>query len=556
MRVKKIFLPALVTVIALTLAGCAILQKDDGRHARCDIIIRNGKIIDGAGNPWYYGDVAIKDARIAEIGDLSKRRAKTEIDAGSLIVSPGFIDVHTHADNGLLQIPDAENFIRRGVTTLVNGNCGGSPLDIGGHFKKILEKGTAVNFGQLIGHNSLLRKVKGNVADPLTEEQVEECKEILRKAMFDGAVGMSTGLEYTPGVFSTTDEIIELQKAVAELGGIYASHMRNEDVDIIPAIEEALKIGREAACRVEISHFKVAKDAIPGGAKTILKKVSDARNEGLEVWCDQYPYTASSTGIALLLPDWVFEKGREEAKRILEDPEQLKKVISAMKDYHEGKRHRKDFAYAVIASSRAYPEFVGKNIKEISQILKLRKEHGDLEIDKVKSLPDVTMEDQYRTIVDIHLKGGASCVYHSYAEEDLIAIMRSPFVSVCSDSGTLKPGRGKPHPRGYGSNPRVLGRYAREKKVLTFEEAVRKMTSMPARIFKMEDRGLVYKGFWADITIWNPDTIIDKATFEEPHQYSVGVEYVIVNGKIVLSQGELTGELPGMPVYGPAYEAE
>lgn len=530
-----------------------------------DLIIRNGKVIDGTGNGWFYADVGIKSGKISAIGDLSDKSAREEINASGLIVAPGFIDPHTHADSTLLNLPYAENFIRDGVTTIITGNCGSSVRNIAGFFDDLMTTGVAVNVATLIGHNTILRQVKGDTATSLTLEHFEQCKNLLRQAMQDGALGMSTGLIYSPGRYSSTQEIIELQKVVAELGGIYATHMRSEAGQILEAIDEALLIGKEAGCRIQISHLKLPADNKIGGSQTLLNKILKARKEGQEVWIDQYPYTASSTGISTLLPDWLFEEGSTRAKQILEDPEQVKKVMAAMKIDHEVKRERKDFSFAVISFCRAYPEFVGKNLKEVAQIQKLRRQEANKQKTvptnqtegkeiQPEQLPEVTMEEQYRTIIDIYLKGGASCVFHTQAEEDVINIMRCPLVAFCSDSGLLRYGQGKPHPRGYGANARVLGRYVREKQILTLEEAVRKMTSLPALAFRLKERGLLREGYWADISIFNPEIVIDKATFEEPHQYTEGIEFVIVNGEIVLAKGKLTGKLPGRPIFGPAYK--
>ena len=560
MPLRKFIILILLVFVFLFSPACAKFSKLsvlDFTYQKFDLIIWNGKIIDGTGNAWFYADVGIKDGKIARIGNLKGCKSRNEINAKVLIVSPGFIDVHTHIDSSLLKHPYAENYIRDGVTTVVAGNCGGSVLDVAKHFKSLKEKGAAINVATLIGHNTVLHKVKGDVAGELTPEQMEECKKLLKKAMCEGAVGMSTGLIYSPGKYSSIEEIIELQKVVAELDGIYASHIRNESTKILEAIDETLRIGKEANSRVEISHFKLPADNTIGGSQTILQKVLDARASGQEVWLDQYPYTASSTGITTLFPDWLFEKGSGEAKKILSNPNELKRVLIDMKKQHEEERHRKDFSFAVITSSRAYPEFIGKNIKEVAQILKLKKEKGenvDWKNISPQQLPEVNMEEQYLTIVDIYLKGGASCVYHTQSEEDVVNIMRCPLVAICSDGGLQEPGEGKPHPRSYGSNARVLGRYVRENKVLTLEDAIRKMTSLPALAFRFKDRGVLREGYWADITIFNPDTIIDKATFENPHQYSEGIEYVIVNGEIVFANRKLTGKLPGKPIYGPVHK--
>ena len=560
MSSRKFIIVTLSIFLLLTTLGCSrVLRLTEIKYItpKYDLIIRDGKIIDGTGNAWFYADVGIRNGKIIRIGNLEKCKSRKEINAKGLIVAPGFIDVHTHIDRSILEHPYAENYVRDGVTTIIGGNCGSSVIDVANHFKKVKKKGVAINIATLIGHNSILRKVKGDKAGELTVEQMKEAKRLLRKAMYDGALGMSTGLIYTPSKYSSTEEIIELQRVVAESGGIYATHMRSESTEILAAIDETLRIGREAGCRVEISHFKLPADNTIGGSQTILKKVLDAREQGQEVWLDQYPYTASSTGITTLFPDWLFEKGGEEAKKILNDPERLKKVLADMKKQHEEERHRKDFSFAVITSSRAYPEFVGKSIKEIAQIFKLKKQKGeniDWKSISSEQFPEVIMEEQYLTIVDIYLKGGASCVYHTQSEKDVMNIMQCPIVSICSDGGIQELGEGKPHPRNYGSNARVLGQYMREKKILTLEDAIRKMTSLPALAFRIKDRGILCEGYWADITIFNPDTVIDKATFENPHQYSEGIEYVIVNGKVVFANEKLTGKLPGMPIYSPVHK--
>lgn len=527
-----------------------------------ELVVRNGKIIDGTGNAWFYADVLVRGGRIVEVSErVAAKPGALQINAVGLVVAPGFIDVHTHADRGVLESPLAENFVRDGVTTLVTGNCGASVRDVGDYFDQIRRRGAAVNVATLIGHNQILETVKGGGAAPLTPEQLERGRQIVRQAMTDGAAGMSTGLIYRPGMYSPPEEIIELQKVAAEFGGIYATHMRSEGSEILAAIDEALRVGRDAGCRVQISHFKLPADiaARIGGADTTLGKVLAAREKGQEVWVDQYPYTASSTSITTLLPDWVYDQGNAEALRRLHDPQQVEKMLADMRQNYEVKRQRKSLAYVVIGSYTAEPKLAGRNLYEIAQLFKLRASAGDggetelLAVNPPK-LPDVSMEDQYRAAIEITRNGGASCVFHTMEEREVEQILAHPLVAVASDSGIRAFGSGHPHPRGYGTNARVLGRYVRERRLIALEEAVRKMTSLPATAFRFGNRGLIRPGYAADLTIFDAGTVIDQATFEKPHAYPLGIRYVVVNGYPVLADGEMTDLLPGEPLPGPGFK--
>lgn len=552
----KTSLPALL----IALVCCSMSRGADKQQY--SLVLRNGRVVDGTGNPWFYGDVAVRADRIVFVGRLVEGSydAQREIDIKGLAVAPGFIDVHTHTDDDLYKLPQAENFVRDGVTTVVAGNCGGSMKNVGAYFNRLTEKGVGVNVATLIGHNTVLTAVKGNRAGELTAEQMEQAKGIVDQAMRDGAVGMSTGLIYTPGKWSKTDEIIELQKIAATYGGIYASHMRSESGEIAAAIDEALRVGREAKCRVEISHFKIPSDMSRrlGGSDFTLGKVQAARAAGQEVWLDQYPYTASSTSIGTMLPDWVMEKGGSEGRKLLADPAMVKRVIEDMRQNYEVRRGRKSLAYAVVASCTAHPEFVGRNLEQVAQIIKFYKEHQGKEVELLNGandsrvlLPTVTMEDQYRAIIEIVLSGGAQGVFHSMAEEDVANILRNPLVAIASDSGVREFGVAQPHPRGYGTNARVLGHYSRELQVIPLEDAVRKMTSLPATAFRFKDRGMVREGCFADLVVFDPGVVIDKATFEKPHAYSAGFQYVAVSGGLVIDDGKMTGKLPGQCLYGP-----
>jgi N-acyl-D-amino-acid deacylase len=522
------------------------------------LLLRHGKVIDGAGNGWFYADVAIDKDRIAAIGDLSDATADREIDATNLIVAPGFIDVHTHADEDLYKQPRAENFTRDGVTTIVTGNCGYSVKNVAEYFDHLKAHGSAINVATLMGHNTVIRQAKGDSGDAMTPEQMSKAKSLVEQAMKDGAVGFSTGLIYTPGKYSPTQEIIDLATVSAKFGGIYTSHMRNESTQILSAIDEALRVGREAHCRVEISHFKLPSDVAAkiGGAQTTLGKVMAARAAGQEVWVDQYPYTASSTTVTSMLPDYVYEKGAANAKMLLADPEQVAHVLQVMRKEHEIDRGRKDLSYAVVASCQAHPNYNGLSIKQIAQLRKAQEKPGDGELLSTAPQPaaPVTMEDQYRAIIAITLDGGASCVFHSMDEKEVEDILKCPLVSICSDSGVRQFGVGMPHPRGYGSNARILGRYVRERHAITLEDAIRRMTTLPATAFRLKDRGELRVGNFADVVVFSADTVKDNATFESPHQFSTGYRAVIVNGKVVVDNDETTEALPGTPIYGPGAE--
>ncbi|MEQ8819252.1 MAG: D-aminoacylase [Sumerlaeia bacterium] len=525
-----------------------------------DLIIRDAKIVDGTGNPWQYGDVAVLGDTIAAVGDVpDSATADTVVHAGkTLVLAPGFIDVHTHIDSDVYDRPLAENFTRNGVTTAVTGNCGYSEKDMAEYFDNMTTQGMAINIASLIGHNTILRNVKGNVAGELTEDQLAEAKAMVEKAMRDGAVGMSTGLIYTPGTYSPLDEIVAMQSVAAQHGGIYASHMRSESLEILAAIDEALDVGRGANSRVQISHFKMPRDMVEriGGSDTTLAKVEQARAEGMEVWIDQYPYTASSTSMSVLFPEWVLEQGHDKAKDMLEDAEVLVKYYKDMADHHEGNRLRKDLSFAVVAYCRWNPEYQGLNLQEMAQIFALQDANGedvDWKAIPREEWPTVTMKDQYEAVRRIYQAGGASGVFHTLPEEQVVNIMQHPLVAICSDSGIREYGAGKPHPRGYGSNARVLGRYVRELGALRLEDAIRKMTSLPATAFDFHDRGVIAEGKAADLVLFDPETVTDNATFVEPHAYSTGFKLVIVNGEIVVQDDEATGAKPGRVVYGPGW---
>jgi N-acyl-D-amino-acid deacylase len=492
-----------------------------------DVVIRHGRIVDGTGNPAYFADVAVKDGRIVRLGKVEGKGAK-EIDATGLIVAPGFVDVHTHADEIPGQ-PQPENFIRMGVTSIVVGNCGGSELDVGKFYRESEQNGVSVNVSTLIGHNTVRTAAMGGSFDRVpTPEEMAKMKGLVDRAMQDGAVGLSTGLIYLPGVFAKTDEIVELAKAVTPYGGIYASHMRYENARIKEALDEVFRIAREARLRAQVSHIKLSGENAWGRADEILAHIEAARAGGLDITQDQYAYTASSTRMRQLIPDDAFDGGRETFLAMMADPVKKADLVARMKK-NIMTRGRQDYAYAVVASFRHDSSINGMNILEAAQKLK----------------GSDSLDAQIEVILDLEKNGGAQGVFHGMNEADLQKFLRHPNTMVASDSGLRDFGKDVPHPRGYGNNARVLGRYVRELKVLTLEDAIRKMTSLPARTFRFDHRGELREGYWADITVFNPEKIGDPATFREPHQYAVGLPWVLVNGVPVIANGERTAEKPG-----------
>ena len=522
---------ALVKIRPMRILGWVVVLLASMPLARAeefDLVIRHGRVVDGAGNPSFAADVAVRGGRIVQIGQIAGT-AKTEIDAAGLIVAPGFIDVHTHADE-IAEQPLAENFLRMGVTSIVVGNCGGSALDVGKFFRDVERHGVSLNVATLIGHNTVREAAMGGSFDraPMPAEAAK-MKTLVDQAMRDGAVGLSTGLIYLPGVFSTTDEIVELAKAVTPYGGIYASHMRHEDTRIYAALDEVFRVAREAHLRAEVSHLKLSGEKAWGQADQVLAYIEAARAGGLDITQDQYAYTASSTTMRQLIPDDAFDGGHAHFLAILADPVKKADLVARMKKNILG-RGRQDYAYAVVASFRHDPSLNGLNILEAAK--KLRGSDS--------------LDDQIEVILDLEKNGSASGVFHGMNEADLQKFMRHPNTMVASDSGLREFGKDVPHPRGYGNNARVLGHYVRELKVLRLEEAIRKMTSLPAAAFHFAQRGELRVGNWADIVVFDPEKIGDPATYADPHHYAVGLPYVLVNGVPVIAQGQHTGAKPGL----------
>jgi N-acyl-D-amino-acid deacylase len=516
-------------IIGFLLGGCT------ARKQNYDIIIKGGKVVDGSGNPWYPADIGFRDGKIAAIApSLDEGEAGQILPARGMVVAPGFIDVHTHVDSGILETPSVENYISQGVTTVVGGNCGGHeyPLD---EFFAAAGKGISLNIAMLAGHNTIRREVMGLKMEAPTAEEMSRMKSLLNQEMRSGAIGLSTGLAYLPGVYSATDEIIELAQAVAPYDGLYASHIRNQAEDISGAIEEAIAIGEANGIRVLISHIKLADETIWNRPELVTGPVEEARGRGLEVYLDQYPYTATSSGFTSSFPQEIFEGGREKFLERLNNPVTYEQVKTHIIERRlTSQRGINKLQGIIIAGCKAFPEYEGKNLEEI---LRLRKK-------------EPSIENAADLIIDFEKAGGASAVFFQMDEADVERLMRLPYLMIGSDGSTQVRGRGFPHPRSYGTFPRVIGRYVREKGVLRLEEAIRKMTSLPAQVLRLKDRGRIREGMWGDVVVFDPETLEDTATFEDPHQLSRGLAFTLVKGQVVFAEGKWTGRLPGRPLYG------
>ena len=518
-------------ILLLVTSSCAKIEFD--------LVILNGTIIDGSGDASYQSDLAIKDDRIVKIGNLSSYDAKIIINAVDLIVAPGFIDSHTHAIRGIFDVPTAESSLLQGVTTLTDGNDGTSPYPINDHYAEIEALKISTNWAVFVGQGTVRQEVMGLEDRNPTGEELDQMKSMIADAMEDGALGISTGLFYVPGSFSSTQEIIELSKVAGGYGGIYISHMREEAADILKSINETINIGIEAGIPVQITHHKIIGKANWGLAKNTLKLVDEAINRGVNVSIDQYPYTASQTSIRALIPQWAQAGGRKELLKRIDDPKSRKLLIDGIIErilFDRGGGHPKN---VFISKSSWDTSMEGKNLADLCN------ERG----------LEPTPYNAAIVVFDIIKGGGASAVYHAINSDDVDLIMQHPMTSIASDGPLTVFNVGSPHPRTYGTFARVLGTYVRERNIISLEEAIRKMTSLPAKILSIDRRGLIKEGYYADITIFDKNVIADKSTFEDPHQYAVGVNSVIVNGIIVVENGMHNGNRPGKVLRGPGYNS-
>jgi dihydroorotase/N-acyl-D-amino-acid deacylase len=509
-----------------------------GQAAPYDVIISGARVVDGSGSPWFLADIGIRGDRIAAVGALGDAPAGVRIDAKGMVVAPGFIDIHSHGRRGIAAVPTAENYLREGVTTIVEGPDGSSPLPIATFLDGIRKTAVSVNFATFVGQGSIRQAVIGLANRPATAAEIEKMKDLAAQAMRDGAFGLSTGLFYVPGNFTPTEEVIELAKVVGKMGGIHISHMREEASHVLDSVRETIRIGEEGGLPTQITHHKMIGQPNWGKSVDSLKLVEEARARGVDVTIDQYPYTASSTGIAALVPQWALEGGQKSTNERLAAPDQRARIKAAIVQNLKVDRGAGDPKNVAIVNCAFDRTLAGKNLTQLTQARGV----------------EPNMENAAETVMDLVNKGGCSAVYHAIAEEDVVRIMRAPFTMIASDGDIPVFGQAAPHPRSYGTFARVLGVYVREKHVLTLEDAVRRMSAYPAQRLKIWDRGMLRPGMKADVIVFDPATVADRAEYDKPHQYSVGVRDVLVNGKFVLRQDKVTAERPGRVLPGPAAE--
>ena len=515
-----------------------------------DLLILNGHILDGTGNPWFRADVGIVGDGIEAVGRLGKEKAERRINAEGHVVAPGFIDIHSHSDMPLLVEPRAESKIHQGVTTEVVGNCGGSAAPMNRAVKAYREKygrsgvpedfeydwetmadylarldrqGIAVNVAPLVGQGTVRHNVMGYEAREPTDSELRKMRRLVDAAMRDGAWGVSSGLIYPPSVYAKTDELVELAKVSAKHGGLYASHIRGEGETLLDAVKEAIEIGERSGAPVQIAHFKASGKEFWGRTKESHRLVEEARARGVDVTFDQYPYIASSTGLSSVLPHWAHEGGAEKMMERLRDPEVRKRLELE-------RRRDRDWSEIMVVYVKKNPKYIGKRITEIAEME--GKKPSDAAYDLL-----LAEDTQVQTVM------------FGLGEDDVRYVMRSPYMMVGSDGSAVSPkgilGKGQPHPRYYGTFPRVLGHYARDEGIITLQEAVRKMTSAPAQKMGFRDRGLLREGYKADIAVFDPLKVKDEATFTDPHRFASGIPYVLVNSTVVISKGKQTSALPG-----------
>jgi N-acyl-D-amino-acid deacylase len=496
-----------------------------------DVLIQNGRVMDGSGNPWQRADVGIRGGTIAAVGRLGGASARTIIDAADRIVAPGFVDVHSHAAEGLTRaaLRQAQPLIAQGITTIVANPDGGGPVDLAAQRKELESGGIGPNVALLIGHGRVRSAVIGGANRAPTAEELDRMRALVRTAMEQGAFGLSSGLFYTPGSYAKTEEVIELTKVAAEYGGLYTSHIRDEsdyNIGVLAAVQEVIRIAEESGTIGVVSHAKALGPDNWGLGHAITHRIATARARGVQVFADQYPYEASSTSLrAALLPDGVPAPTAEQLGNVASLTGEARAVFErAERVATENLRRRGGPAAILIAHYRPDPALEGKSLEQIAS---------------EKKQPPV------RAALELIARQAPSIVSFNMSEDDIAEIMQQPYTMTSSDGGLVAMGEGKPHPRNYGTFARKIQRYVRERGTITLEHAIRSMTSLPAAVFGMKDRGAIREGAAADIVVFDPAKIVERATYVEPHQLAEGMAYVLVNGQSVIADGKFTTALPG-----------
>lgn len=521
-----------LALVVLALAGCSADERPPAEPL--DVILAGGTVYTGDDAAGVVADVGIAGDRIMAVGDLGDRDAALRLDVTGLAVVPGFIDIHSHAvrdepGDGIFRWPDAENLIRQGVTSVIGGPDGGSPLPITDTFAAIERSPAAVNFGTFVGHGSIRGKIVGEEDRPPTDRELELMRAEVRAAMEDGAYGLSSGLIYPPGRFATTEEVIELAKVAAEYDGIYISHMREEGLELLASVAETIRIGEEGGLPTQITHHKVVGAPMWGKSTETLRLVDEAIARGVDVSIDQYPYTASSTSLTVLFPGWSLDGGRAALLERMADPEERARLRRDIVYRIETDRGGDDPANVQLSNC---PHDVSLNGLDLAEVLRLNER-------------EVTHDNAADLLMELVAAGNCSAVFHAIREDDVMRILAHPVTMPASDGGIEGPSDRVPHPRNYGTFARVLGLYVRERNVIPFHTAVHKMARLPADRIGLADRGRITAGAIADIAVLDPAAVIDKAEFGNPHQYAEGAHHVFVAGEAVLLNGVMTGARPG-----------
>jgi N-acyl-D-amino-acid deacylase len=513
-----------VALVAGPLAACS------GTPEPFDLVIAGGTVVDGTGAAGFRGDVGIRDGRIVRVsrGSLDASAASRVIDATDHVVAPGFIDLHAHIEP-LQMLPGAESHARQGVTMALGGPDGGSPWPLGEYMAARETEGLGINIGFQVGHNTIRREVMGTENRAPTAEELARMEAMVAQGMDEGAFGLSTGLIYIPGAYSDTPEVIALARVAAAKGGIYTSHLRDEGMQLLDGVTEGIHIGSEAGIPVVLTHHKVVGAPMWGSSERTLALIDSARAAGVDVMADQYPYTASHTGIGILVPQWAQSGGTEALVRRLEDPVLRDSIEAGLRWNLVNDRGGNDLSRVQFSTVSWDRSLEGKTLRDWAE----------------REGMEPTIDTGVQLVLEAMRQGGAGTIFHVMDEEDVERIMAHPQTMIASDGRLSEPGVGHPHPRAYGTFPRVLGRYVRERGVISLEQAVRKMSAMPAERLGIPDRGRIAEGMWADLVVFDPATVRDGSTFEAPHQYPEGIPYVLVNGVPVVDGGAFTDARPG-----------